>query len=411
MPKWEIRIERKLEQTHGKKRTVGTYQVFHDGQKATGTVRVDGQEVPLFGTTAEAGGPSQNAKTAEEGFPTRVVAKTYPMQTSGGPTYVTHGYRQDETIAEKMPGLELTNTGRRSAILIHPGKDEFRSSIGCINLCTHLNTPQEIISYKGSRRRVIALIEDMKQFLGNLPAAGDKPIPNAFVVIGENALAKPAAPAVNATYTVQRDDTLSKIALRFGTTWQVLKSLNGLANADEISSGQVLKLPTDTEADHPDLAKPATSAGKVGPVTAQLPAAGPGFVTYNPDNPPGSDRFGTAGFVAALQALAQTWSATELIPISFGDMSRKNGVPFPPHRGHRTGREVDIRPFRKDGENLPVSWQMAAYDRLTTRRLIQLVKQREPNARFFFNDPVLIDAGLARPLGGHDNHLHLQIYD
>ena len=72
----------------------------------------DGKDVPLFGTTAEAGGPSQNAKTATEGFPTRIVAKTYPMQTSGGPTYVTHGYRQDEQIKDQMPGLELTDTGR-----------------------------------------------------------------------------------------------------------------------------------------------------------------------------------------------------------------------------------------------------------------------------------------------------------
>ncbi len=146
-------------------------------------------------------------------------------------------------------------------------------------------------------------------------------------------------------------------------------------------------------------------------MTSQLPASGPGFVTYNPDHPPGSDRYGTEGFVAALQDLATKWIASETVPISFGDMCRKNGTKFPPHRGHRSGREVDIRPFRKDGKNLPVTWRAAEYDRLATRRLIQLVKQLQPNARFFFNDPVLIDAGLARHLGGHDNHLHLQIYD
>src|SRR5687768_4731464 len=161
----------------------------------------------------------------------------------------------------------------------------------------------------------------------------------------------------NPTYSVQRDDTLGKIALRFGTTWQVLKALNGLANANQIFPGQVLKLPETTEADHPDLAKPTTSAGKPGPITTQLPAVGPGFVTYNPDDARGSDRYGTAGFVTALKELAQHWSASETVPISFGDMSRKNGPPFPPHHGHRTGREVDIRPFRKDGKNLPVTWQ------------------------------------------------------
>jgi murein DD-endopeptidase MepM/ murein hydrolase activator NlpD len=201
MAKWEIRIERRSEQTHGRQtRTVGTYQVYHDGQPATGTIRVGDKDVPLSGTTAEAAGPSQNAKRASEGFPTRILAQSYPMQASGGPTYVTHGYRQDETVAPMMPGLELTDTGRRTDILIHPGKNEFRSSVGCINLCTHLDTPQEMIGYPGSRRRVIALIEDMKAFLGALPGA-DQPIPNAFVVIGEAELAKPEALAANTTGT------------------------------------------------------------------------------------------------------------------------------------------------------------------------------------------------------------------
>jgi LysM repeat protein len=309
MPKWEIRIERNREQTLGKTRTVGTYQVYHDGEKAS-TIRIGDVNVPLFGTTAEAAGPSQNDKTDKEGFPTRIVARTYPMKTSGGPMYVTHGYRQDEAKEAKMPGLELTDTGRRSDILIHPGKDEFRSTVGCINLCTHLDTPQEKISYGGSRRRVIALIEDMKAFLGGLPGP-DQPIPNAFVVVGEEALAKAKVFAANPTYAVQRDDTLGKIALRFGTTWQVLKALNGLANADQIFPGQVLKLPAATDSDHPDLTKPTTSAGKVGPVTAQLPASGPGFVIYTPDDAQGSDRYGTAGFVAALRELAQIWSASK----------------------------------------------------------------------------------------------------
>jgi hypothetical protein len=102
----------------------------------------------------------------------------------------------------------------------------------------------------------------------------------------------------------------------------------------------------------------------------------------------------------------------QTVPISFGDLNRKNGASFSPqHKGHRTGREVDIRPFRKDRQNLPATWQSPMYDRPTTRRFIERVKQREPNARFFFNDPVLVDAGLTKPLGGHDNHLHLQIYD
>lgn len=53
-----------------------------------------------------------------------------------------------------------------------------------------------------------------------------------------------AAPA-NAgqqTYTVKSGDTLSGIAGKFGTSWQRLQSLNGIADANRIYPGQVLKI-------------------------------------------------------------------------------------------------------------------------------------------------------------------------
>jgi len=53
----------------------------------------------------------------------------------------------------------------------------------------------------------------------------------------------PTPPPGGGTYTVQRGDTLSGIAAKFGTTWQVLQSLNGLPNPNLIFAGQVLKVP------------------------------------------------------------------------------------------------------------------------------------------------------------------------
>ena len=199
MPTWEIRVRRLSEQTRGSKtRTVGAYQVFHHGMPATNTVRVDGIDVPLFGTTAESRGPSQNDKPATEDDPSRILAKSYRLATSGGPDYLTQDYRPDLEIAAPMPGIELLDTGKRFAILIHPGKNVFLSSIGCINLCTSLPGANENIDYPGSRRRVIALIEDMKQVLGSFPTAGDRPIAGASMVIDESALVMakpPASPA------------------------------------------------------------------------------------------------------------------------------------------------------------------------------------------------------------------------
>lgn len=43
-------------------------------------------------------------------------------------------------------------------------------------------------------------------------------------------------------YTVQKGDTLSKIAAHFGTTWQKLKVLNNIPNANLIRVGQKLRI-------------------------------------------------------------------------------------------------------------------------------------------------------------------------
>ena len=62
--------------------------------------------------------------------------------------------------------------------------------------------------------------------------------------------AKPAAPAQPAqgtageqVYTVQRGDTLSGIAAKYGTTYQKLASYNGIVNPNVISVGQKIKIP------------------------------------------------------------------------------------------------------------------------------------------------------------------------
>lgn len=48
------------------------------------------------------------------------------------------------------------------------------------------------------------------------------------------------------TYIVERGDTLSAIAQRYGTTYQTLASVNGIANPNLIYPGQTLKIPENT---------------------------------------------------------------------------------------------------------------------------------------------------------------------
>ena len=62
----------------------------------------------------------------------------------------------------------------------------------------------------------------------------------------DSAAAGAAAPVATVTYAVVPGDTLNKIAQRFGTTTQVLQELNGIANPNRISVGQVLVVPGGT---------------------------------------------------------------------------------------------------------------------------------------------------------------------
>lgn len=173
---WEFHITRNSEQkreSDGKRRTVGTYQIYHNGVKQTGT--------GLFGTVAETKGPGANKPA---GNSRRIEPGRYPLYTQDGTKYVTIGYNESEsTFVSPKPGIELKSTGERSEILIHPGQG-FLSSVGCINPCTSLPNAKEMIDYIPSRKRVIAIINDLRMYVGTeFPSKNGKKIINAFVVI------------------------------------------------------------------------------------------------------------------------------------------------------------------------------------------------------------------------------------
>lgn len=68
--------------------------------------------------------------------------------------------------------------------------------------------------------------------------------PGQVLKITGGGSSKPSASSSGGgTYTVKSGDTLSGIAAAHGTTWQTLQSLNGITNANLIYPGQVLKLP------------------------------------------------------------------------------------------------------------------------------------------------------------------------
>jgi hypothetical protein len=175
---WEMHIVRQIEQGRGRgrserRRTVGTYQVFHNGVAQPGD--------DMSGMVAESKGPGANSPRRNG---KRVAEGRYPLFTQDGEKYVTFGFADStsSTVLPK-PGFELKSTGDRAEILVHPGVG-FLSSIGCINPCTSLPDSDENITFKSSRRRVISLIEDMKSFIGGaFPDSNGESIPGAFVVI------------------------------------------------------------------------------------------------------------------------------------------------------------------------------------------------------------------------------------
>ncbi|MEO8667756.1 MAG: hypothetical protein ABI399_04515 [Bauldia sp.] len=169
---WELLVKRAREDTrNGKRRTVGSYQVFHNGKPVAG----------LAGAIAETKGPGDNSTPGNNRC---VEASTYPLNTQDGAKYVTLGFKDTTSITIiPRPGIELGKTGKRSEILIHPGKG-FLSSVGCINPCKGLANANSDIDFLDSRKRTIAIIDDMKAFLGaGFPTRNRKAIPNATIVI------------------------------------------------------------------------------------------------------------------------------------------------------------------------------------------------------------------------------------
>jgi hypothetical protein len=170
---WEILIERVREERRGNRiRTRGKYQVFHDGVAAAS----------LAGSCAEARGPGDNSV---EDNGQRIEEGRYPLGTHDGARFATINYSK----SGRRPAVKLNKTNKRTNILIHPASG-FKSTIGCINLSRPLANTNAEMDAADSRLRVIAVIDDLKSFLGNgFPKKDDQPIAGAFAVVdGEPSL-------------------------------------------------------------------------------------------------------------------------------------------------------------------------------------------------------------------------------
>lgn len=174
----------------------------------------------------------------------------------------------------------------------------------------------------------------------------------------------------------------------------------GLATSGQLTDETAAALATPK----PIAAPPVSSTA----VDTRLSSPGTGYVSYKA-GVNGANQFGRASTIVAIQGLGAAWFALHPdVPMQIGHISLKGGAVFKPHKGHRKGIDVDVRPFRSDKALAPATWNSAKYSQELTLRFARLVTGTFPGVVIFFNDPDLIKLKLTKKLKGHDDHLHIR---
>lgn len=119
----------------------------------------------------------------------------------------------------------------------------------------------------------------------------------------------------------------------------------------------------------------------------------------------GAAQFAHPRMMTLILAVEREWATIDERKFGVGNISVANGVKFD-HASHLKGLEVDIRPVRKDGLHVPVTYHDEAYDRQATKTLIDIFLANAPGKlKIFFNDNRI---PVVSPLKKHDNHFHVQ---
>ncbi len=157
----------------------------------------------------------------------------------------------------------------------------------------------------------------------------------------------------------------------------------------------------EAEPDEGDLAAHA-SPRTPRPVDTQLPAETTSYYTYGDR----SAQFGIAQTVRAVEAIAAEFFGATGVRPGIGNISIRRGGRFNEHMSHKAGVDVDIRPLRSDGAEVPVTFRHPKYSRSRTQKLVDIIRANNvmPVRTILFNGPQI--QGVS-PFSGHDNHLHV----
>lgn len=135
-----------------------------------------------------------------------------------------------------------------------------------------------------------------------------------------------------------------------------------------------------------------------------------GFYTYGsmdkkPDR--GGYQYAHPSMMQALLRVALEWHAIDRRRIGIGNISRADGFIDTDHRSHKNGLQVDVRPLRKDGLELPVTCNDTnQYDRGATAKVIELFRTFAAVDFILFND---LSIPFVKAAAGHSDHFHVAL--
>lgn len=132
---------------------------------------------------------------------------------------------------------------------------------------------------------------------------------------------------------------------------------------------------------------------------------GGGYYTYGTPGL-GAFQYADPKMISLLLQVARDWCAIDHRKFGVGNISLAHGFKSPDHKSHRNGLQVDIRPLRKDGSQLPCSIRSPEYDFDGTRKVIELFFRSRETKRILFNDRRIAKV---RYWNGHDDHFRIEL--
>jgi murein endopeptidase len=120
----------------------------------------------------------------------------------------------------------------------------------------------------------------------------------------------------------------------------------------------------------------------------------------------GAYQYAHPAMISLLLWVEREWAAIERRQFGIGNICMADGASTGEHHSHKDGLQVDVRPLRKDGARLPVTWLQSEYDGEATAKLVAIFFSYPLVKQVLFNDNRIPGV---RHWTRHDDHFHVGI--